>query len=347
MPSAELTLTARPHSAPDWNTYVARHAGASVWHKSEWGDRIHDHFGHTPVYIEARTAEGALCGLLPLVQQSSWLFGKRLTSMPYFNYGGVIADSDHVARALVSKACAVASEQKVRSLELRHETTVESDRPLELRSEKLTMILPLEKDSEAQWGLLRSKLRSQIRRPQKAGARAVIGGAELLGDFYRVFELNMRDLGVPVYPLAFFRMVMDNCDFQIVVTYMDETPVAAGFLVRDGARMEIPWASSLRSHNRFSPNMLLYWECIRHAIKIGCREFDFGRCTRDSGTHRFKAQWGAVEHPFAWQYYYPQGHIQRPPNPNQALFQWAMAIWRRVPLAICGWIGPRIVMALP
>ena len=43
----------------------------------------------------------AIAGVLPLVQIKSLLFGRTLTSLPFLNYGGVIADSDDAGTALV------------------------------------------------------------------------------------------------------------------------------------------------------------------------------------------------------------------------------------------------------
>ena len=65
-------------------------------------------------------------------------------------------------------------------------------------------------------------------------------------------------------------------------------------------RLVVPWAACLKEYFAFCPNMLLYWETLRHACVDGFRRFDFGRSTRDSGTYRFKRQWGAEEEPLFW-----------------------------------------------
>ena len=59
--------------------------------------------------------------------------------------------------------------------------------------------------------------------------------------------------------------------------------------------MIVPWASSLREYFSLCPNNLLYWEMIRWGCKNGYQRFDFGRSSPDSGTYRFKKQWGAKE----------------------------------------------------
>ena len=47
-----------------------------------------------------------------------------------------------------------------------------------------------------------------FRKPIKEGLTSKTGGAELLDDFYRVFLVNMRDLGSPVHSLKLMRQVL-------------------------------------------------------------------------------------------------------------------------------------------
>ena len=46
-------------------------------------------------------AMGASSAILPLVRHRSWLFGRFVVSLPFFNYAGVVADDAGVCRALV------------------------------------------------------------------------------------------------------------------------------------------------------------------------------------------------------------------------------------------------------
>ena len=85
-------------------------------------------------------------------------------------------------------------------------------------------------DSEEQlWKALGSKLRAQIRRPQKEGAVVERGGGELIPDFYRVFSHNMRDLGTPVCSQAFFTAIAEDFteELRVLVVRLEKTPVAA------------------------------------------------------------------------------------------------------------------------
>src|SRR5690606_3251607 len=122
------------------------------------------------------------------------------------------------------------------------------------------------------------KVRAQIKRARAAQTECLTGGAELLDDFYRVFAINMRDLGTPVYGKDFFanifRLLPEHA--RIVVVRLQGRPVAAAFLLGYGDMMEIPWASTVRSVNKLNINMLLYREVLAMCIRDGWAFFDFG-----------------------------------------------------------------------
>jgi lipid II:glycine glycyltransferase (peptidoglycan interpeptide bridge formation enzyme) len=91
--------------------------------------------------------------------------------------------------------------------------------------------------------------------------------------------------------------------------------------------------------------MALYWEAIRLACENGYHHFDFGRSSPDSGTYRFKAQWGAKPLPLFW-YYGKNGYVPDI-NPKSAKFSLLVACWRRLPLALANSIGPIVSRSLP
>lgn len=334
-------------NAVAWDTYVAGHGSASLYHQYRWRGLIRDLFGHPSDYFMASDEAGRMVGVLPTVRLSSRLFGNFLVSMPYFNYGGVLADDPLATAALLERAAARARQLGVSHLELRHVRGQTQD--WARRTDKVCMHLALPGDEEQLLKNIGSKLRAQVKRPLKEGAQVIHGGAELIPDFYAVFSRNMRDLGTPVYGRRLFeRIAADwSSNTRLVVVRVGDKPVAAGFLLRWRDTMEVPWASSLREYNRYSVNMLLYAEMLGQAIREGCAVFDFGRSTIDAGTHRFKQQWGAKPVPLTWEYWLPEGGRLPQLRPDAPKFRLAVRAWQRLPLAVANWLGPAIVKNLP
>lgn len=333
--------------AGSWDAFVASHPDAAIYHRYAWRSFLEAACGCQTYYLMARDGAGDVIGVLPLARLRSLLFGDFLVSLPYFTYGGPLAANPAVEEALLTEAASLARRLGVRHLELRETRARSSAWPV--RTDKVSMRLPLRSTVAAQFAAFPAKLRSQIRRPQREGAMVQRGGSELLPGFYRVFARNMRDLGTPVYGRQFFRAILTAFpgDAEIVVVSINGEAVAAGLLLHWRGVTEIPWASSLRERNRTGANMLLYWEALQSAIGRGSVLFDFGRSTVDAGTYRFKAQWGAQPLPLHWHYWLPPGRRLpdlRPSNPRFAL---AIRAWQRLPVWAANRLGPTIVIRLP
>src|SRR3989442_6927444 len=128
--------------------------------------------------------------------------------MPSLDYGGILAEPGSEAeRQLADAALDVARERGAKTVGLRqlHPIGV----PATTAGERVTMLLPLSSE-EAAWKALPSERRNRVRKGEKQGLRAVWGGAELLDDFYRVFAINMRDLGSPVHSRRFFTLMVEE-----------------------------------------------------------------------------------------------------------------------------------------
>lgn len=347
-PAGSSTLLLDVQVPPaEWDAYVNAHASAVCYHLHAWRGVFERAFGHTTHYLATRRGD-ALAGVLPLVEMRSRIFGRLLVSLPFVNYGGVLADDGDAERFLFERASELAASRGLDHVELRHFTPHFADAPS--RQHKVTMLLPLAPDPEAMWTVLDRKVRNQVRKAEKSGLTSVVGGVELLEAFYPVFATNMRDLGTPVYSRRLFEEVFaafpDRTRLFAVRT-AEGRCVAAGVGLHFRDTVEMPWASSLREFKAASPNNLLYWEALKYAIGAGATTFDFGRSTPNEGTYNFKAQWGAQPVPLCWEYCLLAGRSLPDASPKNAKFSLAIQIWQRLPLWLANTIGPSIVRAIP
>ena len=93
--------------------------------------------------------------------------------------------------------------------------------------------------------------------------------------------------------------------------------------------------------------MYMYWEVLKGAIQAGCKEFDFGRSSKDSGTYRFKKQWGALPVQLYWNYWLGEGVEMPAVNPDNPKYKLVIACWKKSPLFLTNWLGPKIARSLP
>lgn len=332
--------------AREWDDYVASRGDASQYHEWAWRGVFERAFGHQTRYLVARR-DGPIAGVLPLVVFRSAVFGRFMVSLPFVNYGGVVADDDRAAAALLEQAAALARHERLDHLELRH--TARQFEELPCKQHKVSMLARLETTAERAWETLDRKVRNQIRKAEKSGLVAAAGGAELLDDFYAIFCRNMRDLGTPVYARRFFAEVLAAFPerARVIVVRQGATPVAAGIVLGCGDAVEVPWASSLNEYRSHCPNHSLYWFIMQWAIEHGFSVLDFGRSTPDEGTFHFKRQWGAEPGPQHWEYMLFGSTRLPDQSPKNPKYRAAIDLWKRSPLWLTNTIGPLIVRSIP
>lgn len=338
------------NAAPSgWNAYLERFGYDGFHLRSEWSYVFRTALRHEPFFVWAEDANRSLVGVLPLMFVSGPIFGRFLASQPYLNTGGVLADSAAVTRRLIDRAVELADKLDVRHLELRHEEHHEHPRMNATATEKVHLRLTLPSSSEELWESLKSKVRSQVRKPlNNSDLTFEFGRTDQLNTFYSIFCRNMRDLGTPPFPVSLFSETLDafGDNGEICTVRLNGTPVASGFLLHGPGTTLIPSASSLREHNRTSCNMLMYWHCLCRAIERDQQVFDFGRSSVDAGTHKFKKQWGSEEFPAIWQYYSRRGNVTDA-RPNSGKYDKVIAAWQKLPVWVTKLIGPTIVRGIP
>jgi serine/alanine adding enzyme len=344
--SFEVQEVARGSSGESaWQQYVAQSGKASLYHDLAWRDILVDSFGHRDRYLMA-VSGGQTRGVLPLIEMRSRMFGHFLVSLPFVNYGGVVAD-DGAAEAALAEGAAALAGNGASHIELRQDR--EGASGWVLRQHKASLTMRLDVGEKAIWDGISSRLRGKVRKAEKNGVTFAITDASGVDDFYSVYSRNMRDLGTPVYSINFFRNVLRLWPSTILLARRNGNPVAAAIAVhgKDGTRLELPWICMDYRESSNNVNEFLYWSMIAWACKQPARELDLGRSSVGAGTYKFKMQWNPEVRPLFWYYFTPQGndlpHLH-PDNPKYAL---AVRCWQKLPLAIANRLGPGIVRNIP
>jgi len=343
------TTIARAHEGGKaWNAFVRGSAGASVFHLHEWKRVIRATYGHEAHYLTAER-EGAVRGVLPLFLIDSRLFGRSLVSLPYADYGGIVANDDaDAAHGLLEAALALGEELGAEYLLLR-QTPAERIATTAPRAEtyagKVTMLLELSPDPQTMLSRLPGERRNRIRKTQRQGLGARWAGVEAVDGFYGVFAENMRDLGSPVHSKTLFVEILralGDEHAKLLVVEHEGRIIGAAMCLFFGATAMVPWVSSLRSHFRMYPNVLLYWTALEYACERGCRIFDFGRSSPGSGTYEFKRQWGARAVELPWLVVPFAGHDVPSFGQDGLKERLLISCWKRLPLPVTRFLGPRV-----
>jgi serine/alanine adding enzyme len=331
----------------EWNAYVAAHSQANFFHQYEWLKLVQEVYGGTPHYLAAYQAERVV-GVLPLMQRRVIGPGSILISVPFADEGGLIADNPQVEAALLEAAREVGERVRAGYVELRQAAPVMADQPCDLSRVALRLALPTE--VATLWEGLSKNMRKKVKRAQRDGLVAHVGGAEALEVFYQIYSENMRDLGSPMHALSFFQSVFSHFSeqaFSIVIKTTEQEVAGAAVAVQFGEVLTVLCAHSLRRHYQLFPNNLLYWALFEEAIARGCTSADFGRSPRGTGIYEFKKLWGMEDR----QLYYEMMPISRLPQTGEKrdgrLYQAFSVVWQKTPLAIARVVGPKLFARLP
>lgn len=324
-----------------WARIVGESSQATLAHSPEWFTVIRRAYGHDPLYFSAEDGDGGRA-VLPAFAVRRPFFGTVLASMPFLDTGGPCSSSAALRRALAEHLVGEARRIGARAVELR--CTQRLGLACPPAENKVTLTLSLPADADWLWRQLDRNVRNQIRKAERAGLSVESGGVEKLPAFYESFVVRMRDLGSPVHAAGFLRAVLESFGdrARVVLIRKDTTPVGGLITLAFKDSVVVPWATCLKEYFSLCPNMLLYWETLRSACALGFRRFDFGRSTRDSGTYRFKRQWGAREEPLFWYTIPVNGRGRLPASTDGKGAALLTTMWRRLPVSVTRRLGPPI-----
>jgi serine/alanine adding enzyme len=325
-----------------WTRFVQSVPGANLGHAIEWKVVMEKAYRKRACYLAA-ACSGQWVGVLPLVHMKGPLTGNRMVSLPFLDQAGILAATPEAEAALLEAATRLTRESGARGIDFRSTAlpgSGDSKGP-----ERATLVLPLPASPDDLWKSFSPKVRNQVRKSEKEGLATEAVDACRLDEFYPVFARNMRDLGSPVHARRFLEMVLEAFG-----------PRATLYLTRDGQKravggaialvfrdtVTVPWASSLREAFPSCPNHSLYWKVLSRASEEGARLFDFGRSHVDSGTYKFKTQWGAQPIPLLWTSLDPLGRKEAQKVYKPAEHERLTTLWSRLPVWLASWLGPRV-----
>jgi FemAB-related protein (PEP-CTERM system-associated) len=339
-----------------WDDFVTGQPAGTFFHLSGWRNILSSSFGYQPLYLWALDY-GAVRGVLPLFLVKSLFSGRSLVTIPFGVYGGILAADQQAGHILLSEAMRLARELDVRFLELRGNPYGEFDMTTHVNGAHLywsrkdlyfTFLSEVGPSDDVNLARIPRKQRRMIRHGQKNGLKAVFDDGRLT-DFYDVYAANVSNLGTPVFGYSYFQTLLSSFEDKCKVLLIEyQGKIIAGvmsFFYRDQV---LPYyGGALKDAVHLAPNDFMYWELMRYAAAQGCKQFDFGRSKAGTGAYNFKRHWGFEPKPLPYWCYSPGGQAIPDTSPLNPNLQWAIRLWRRLPLPITKSLGPHIVRHFP
>jgi len=323
-----------------WDSYVDRCPDASFFHRGGWLRVIQDSFGHVPHYLKAVDGDGEICGILPLFEVRSFLFGHYLVSVPFCVYGGAVADDADIRAALEDEAAALAEKLEVDYLELRNREKTRDDWPE--KSLHATFIREIAEDDEAILLSIKNKQRAVVRKGLKNGLTREL--QDDVEDFFHAYSTSVRNLGTPVFSRRYFANLKqefgDDCEVLAVKKDGELHSGLISFYFRDHV---LPYYGGGMPVSRASKAMdFMYYDQMCRARANGYLFYDFGRSKFESGPYNYKRHWGFEPQPLHYQYHLVRSDRLPELDSNNPRYQRVIAMWQKLPLRLSQWLGPKI-----
>ncbi len=204
LPAARVRAFASGDEAR-WEDFVSTAAHATFFHRAGWRDILEGVFRHRCHYLIAERG-AAICGVLPLAEVKSRLFGHALVSLPFCVDAGPLAADAAAEAALIDAAVDLARSLRVDYLELRNRSAKRPDWPQQ--DLYVNFRKTLAPDPDANLLAIPRKQRAMVRKGIARGLRAEFDPTP--ERFFELYADNMHRHGSPALPRRYFeRLVVD------------------------------------------------------------------------------------------------------------------------------------------
>lgn len=171
---------------------------------------------------------------------------------------------------------------------------------------RYVMWLDISQGIDSVYGKISSKMRNEIRKPEKIGVTFRKGRAADLAAFCALMRGTAEHKDIPMhdngYYLALYEKLTAANMLGLFLAEHEDKAVACGMSVKYGDRAWLLYAASSKEHFRLRANRALQMRMIEWAVDQGCSLYDMrgsatlyppGKSDRGYGVYEFKKSFGA------------------------------------------------------
>jgi lipid II:glycine glycyltransferase (peptidoglycan interpeptide bridge formation enzyme) len=170
---------------------------------------------------------------------------------------------------------------------------------------KFVFWLDLQRSEDAVFAGMDRNCQRDIRAGYRKGVSFERGGAQDIGEFYRLLVSMSSAKGIAFHDESYYARLLsglgESCEVGLFNARFDGNLISTGMSVRFGRKAWLLYAASDRNYFKLRVNRNIQWEMIRWAINTGCTRYDFrGTATGDPpsptdpgyGVYEFKKSFG-------------------------------------------------------
>jgi hypothetical protein len=331
-------------SAMAWNDYVQRSPLAIAWQAYEWSNVVAHHYDYDFHPLAVFRGKD-IVGILPLYFGS---LGKTIgfISVPFAVAGGIVGDDEEIRAALLDKAIAMSREEGgapvvLKQYKLRISGNLKTDENYVNRE------LSLHRDPD----VLREHISTvNLEKAEHAAAldlRVEYPAVDVKA-FYDLLLRSSTAQGIPCVSPGWIRTLIEFGMYSFALGRLHGRVVAATMIKKFKKTVSFPFSCiSPNDSGAEEAAFGLYWELIRRFAVEGFEIFHSGRIPKNRETAEFRLGWGGIEYPYYYQYFPDTGGQTEFARRRGLKRRIVSAVWKRLPRALAGTLGPRLVKRFP
>lgn len=313
-----------------------------IYHTYHYKNFIQEAFNTSYKFISA-SQDKEIKTILPIVEIKSIIFGKKVISTAYLEYGGFCGDKEGIKEIIEFINQRYKKDNSY--LEIRGGCE-KFDEELSKYTIKKNLykrfVLKLESKGKA-WKNIQKSKRKAIKKSLKCLEIKEIPESDL-NKLHKLYCKNMKSFGSPSYSKRYFKSFYKNIGKsdlgKIFGAYYKNKLVSflLGTCYRNQVHIII--AVSDKKYQQYRPNDAAHWKFIEWACENRYEYFDFGRVREESGQFEYKRKWGPELRELPSYFILWKG--KEIPIVDPAKHQKLVSIWKKLPLPLTKIFGPII-----
>ena len=271
-----------------WNGFVDHFYGRGFCYY-EWKAILKMSYNVEGILLVAQKFSGEIAGVLPTYICRDCKGNKNL----YTPRHGLLVENDNVAIKILEHVKGIVQKNKIISTSI--STGAVDVARYYVNKKKISIVLPIKGSEEETWKSLRRDTRQGINRSLRRGATTE-WGFHNLKDFYDIYENNLLSKGVPIHGYQFFLAIAEylKSTSDLIVVRSKGKVIAGMIVLWSRHTLDLYIGGWLSQYAKVIPYQLMFWETIKEAQRRNLRLVDMGESTEDSGTYKFKMNFGGL-----------------------------------------------------
>jgi hypothetical protein len=338
-----------------WDKLVKEHPEGRFCHLMGYKRVVEDTYGYEPFYFIFEK-DGKIVGVFPSFVCKSLIFGKKIVSQPFSEYGGMLASelTEEEYEETFGAIGEVMQKIKVNSIQIHGGFGLPEnikEKYLSLAFSHHRAILKLGDEPDEIW---KKRISYEVRKAVHKAERShvicyqKVDPDMIIDKFFPLFLTSMKRLGVPPHSLAYYMKCYEHLRDYLKIFWAEyEGEVIAGLLgFAVGKGIHIINTVSNEKHWEKRPNDLCHWNFIKWGSQNGYEFFDLGS-VRYEGQRRYKEKWGAEFQEYAHYVFAPNIDTKKIKSKtfdsSSRTMVFFSSLWQKfVPLGVSKFLGPMV-----